>query len=228
MQNNQRLNMEAQRLSQSERMANMEMQSRREISEQNQLREQQKMAIENAKNQSLVGLAKSRLEEQKFINDQKGREAALKFQREQAFAQDLANNVPPLEAIRRNPVSASVFNALTRGTTGEKPKYFSGDKPFFKVNPDGSVTKLYTPEKKTDKLLGAAGGAGDTAKKEEPGFFGKVGRAITGLVTPSGPAPSMTTPTPKRVRVKSPEGKVGSIPESQLDDALAAGYTEVK
>lgn len=31
--------------------------------------------------------------------------------------------------------------------------------------------------------------------------------------------------TTKRVRVKSPSGKVGSIPESQLEDALKQGYT---
>jgi hypothetical protein len=31
-----------------------------------------------------------------------------------------------------------------------------------------------------------------------------------------------------RVRVKSPDGKIGSIPQSQLDAALKAGFIEVK
>lgn len=43
-------------------------------------------------------------------------------------------------------------------------------------------------------------------------------------------APSTPSAMPKkerRVKVKSPEGKVGTIPESQLDDAKQQGYTEV-
>ena len=32
----------------------------------------------------------------------------------------------------------------------------------------------------------------------------------------------------RRIKVRSPAGKVGSIPEDQLDDAKAAGYTEVQ
>lgn len=35
-------------------------------------------------------------------------------------------------------------------------------------------------------------------------------------------------PGTTRIRVKSPDGKIGSIPEEQLDDALAAGYEKVE
>lgn len=41
-------------------------------------------------------------------------------------------------------------------------------------------------------------------------------------------APASDVVAPKRIRVKSPEGKIGNIPESQLDDALAAGYSKVE
>lgn len=39
-----------------------------------------------------------------------------------------------------------------------------------------------------------------------------------------------TTPAPKtgRVRVKSPDGKIGTIPSDQLEEAKAAGYTVVQ
>lgn len=40
------------------------------------------------------------------------------------------------------------------------------------------------------------------------------------------PRPAETAPAAeKRVRVKSPDGKIGNIPESQLEDALKQGYT---
>lgn len=41
------------------------------------------------------------------------------------------------------------------------------------------------------------------------------------------PAPAQTQATPRKVRVKSPKGKIGWIPEYQLDQALAEGYTPV-
>ncbi len=52
----------------------------------------------------------------------------------------------------------------------------------------------------------------------------------------SGAGANVTPPTDtaepaaadERVRVKSPTGEVGSIPASQLDDAIKAGYQQLK
>lgn len=41
-------------------------------------------------------------------------------------------------------------------------------------------------------------------------------------------APAPAPPTGKRVRVKSPDGKIGTIPESQLDEAKKNGYQLVE
>lgn len=41
-------------------------------------------------------------------------------------------------------------------------------------------------------------------------------------------APAAAAPSEKRVRVKSPDGKVGSVPESQLEEALKAGYSKAE
>lgn len=47
------------------------------------------------------------------------------------------------------------------------------------------------------------------------------------ILRPSTPA-AAATPSPKRVKVKNKDGKIGTIPEDQLDDALSKGYSLVQ
>lgn len=49
------------------------------------------------------------------------------------------------------------------------------------------------------------------------------------LSTGEAPAGSgQSAPPPARIRVRSPEGKIGTLPESEIDQALSEGYTLVK
>jgi hypothetical protein len=70
------------------------------------------------------------------------------------------------------------------------------------------------------------------AFKPTPDVAKVTGGAVPTTTPP--PKPSMGAPAAQpaaasgRVRVKSPDGKMGSIPAEQLKDALAQGYTEVK
>jgi hypothetical protein len=151
MQHNQQLQMESARLSQSEHLAQMEAQARKEVNEQNQLREQQRLAITAAYHQAQLGMEKGRLEQQQAIAQAKAKEAAAAFQREQAFANDVASGVPVMEAYRRNPVSASVLNAIGRTQLKEgegKPVLREGKYPLIEYDPKTHSTReVYTPPK---------------------------------------------------------------------------------
>jgi hypothetical protein len=150
IQHNQQIQAEGARLSQQEHIANMEMQSRKEIAEQNRLRQDQQMAITGAYHQAQLGIEKGRLDEQKAIADKKSQDAAAAFQREQAFASDVAGGTNVMDAYRKNPVSASVLNAITRTQlkegTGGKPVLREGKFPLIEYDPiTRKATTVYTP-----------------------------------------------------------------------------------
>jgi hypothetical protein len=72
--------------------------------------------------------------------------------------------------------------------------------------------------------------AGQNAARAKEGALDLTG--VTGGQVPTKPVPStMPTnspaPTSGRIRVKSPDGKVGSIPADQLQEALKSGYSKV-
>ncbi len=151
MQHNQAVQMEGARLSQQEHLARMEMQARKEVSEQNQLREQQRLAITDAYHTAELGVQKGRLEEQQAIAEAKAKNAAASFQREQAFARDVASGIPVMEAYQRNPVGASVLNAIGRTQlkegAGGKPLLREGKYPLIEYDPKTGTTKeVYTPK----------------------------------------------------------------------------------
>jgi hypothetical protein len=151
MQHDQQLQMESARLSQSEHLAQMEAQARKEVNEQNQLREQQRLAITSAYHQAQLGMEKGRLEQQQAVAQAKAKEAAAAFQREQAFAADVASGTSVMDAYRRNPVSASVLNAIGRTQLKEsegKPVLREGKYPLIEYDPKTHSTReVYTPPK---------------------------------------------------------------------------------
>jgi hypothetical protein len=159
----------------------MEFQARQKLAEQNQLREQQRLAIENAYKNTALGIAKGRLENQQAIAAKKSNDAAMQFQREQAFAADVASGVPPMEAYMRNPVSPSLLNSVGRSQAkedqSEKPVIREGRYPIVRVNPKTGVTDVvYTP--KTDSgpsILGAA----STESAPAPNLFSRIKNALT-------------------------------------------------
>lgn len=155
-----RLGMEAQRLQQSAALGQaqleqaaqqhaMEFQARQKLIEQNQLREDQRLNIENAYKTASLGIAKGRLEETQAAANQKAKQAALTFQREQAFAQDVASGVPVMEAYRRNPVSSALLGDASRITLKSdqtaKPVIREGKFPIVRIGPDGKAEVVYTP-----------------------------------------------------------------------------------
>ncbi len=158
----QRMGMEAMRLKQSTAMEQarlqqaaeqhqMEFQARQKINEQMQLRSDQRLNIENAYKTSAIGIQQGRLEEAQKVADEKAKNAAIQFQREQGFARDVSSGVPAMEAYRRNPVAASILNSATRSQLREdqtKSKYFEGKFPIIKINPaTGQSETVYTPPK---------------------------------------------------------------------------------
>jgi hypothetical protein len=154
MQHSQQLQMEGARLSQQEHIAKMEMQSRKEIAEQNRLRQDQQLAMQGAYHDAQIGMAKSRLEESKAIADQKSKDAAMAFQREQAFAADVSSGTNIMDAYRKNPVSASVLSAITRTQLkegqGGKPVIREGKFPLIEYDPvTRKATTVYTPPEST-------------------------------------------------------------------------------
>jgi len=158
-----RLGMEAQRMQQGAELAQaqlqqsaqqheMEFAARQKLAEQNQLREQQRLNIENAYKNAALGIAQGRLEETQKVAADKSRTAAMQFQREQAFAQDVASGVPVMEAYRRNPVSPSLLGATERTQLKEgakaKPVLREGKFPLIEYNPKtGETRQVYTPPK---------------------------------------------------------------------------------
>jgi hypothetical protein len=149
MQLNQRAAIESAKLSQDEHLAAMEAATRKEIAQQTALRENQKIAIEQAYHQAAIGMAKDRLDQQKMIADAKGREAAIRLQREQQFGAAVASGMSVMDAYRQFPVPPSVVNSFAtqerERIKSEKPDVRSGHYPLVKVNPDGTTTNIYTP-----------------------------------------------------------------------------------
>jgi hypothetical protein len=79
---------------------------------------------------------------------------------------------------------------------------------------------------------GIADQADSQQSLEEPGgippeAFGE--RLPIGYIGGKGQPNRMVWPEPAaRIKVRSPSGKLGSIPESQLDEALRSGYSRVQ
>jgi hypothetical protein len=166
---NASVNEESARLSQAERLAVMEAAARKEIAQQNQLREQQQLAIEQAYHTAQIGLAKGRLDEQKMLADAKGREAALRLQRESQFGAAIAGGMSVMDAYKQFPVPPSVVNAFVRAQKENPsgPVIREGKYPLIEYDPTtrGART-IYTPPERAattktktaapDPLLGTA------------------------------------------------------------------------
>lgn len=213
-----RLGMEAQRMQQSAALQQaqleqaaeqhqMEFQARTKLAEQNQLREQQRMNIENAYKTAALGIAKGRLEETQQAAADKARAAALTFQREQAFARDVASGIPVMQAYQRNPVSPSLFNSVSKTQEGNKPihvgdaiverqpdgtfkesyrsprsnKPIKVGKTLLEVGEDGKVKVLYGGETEKPSILGAA----SEEAPPSPGLWSR----LKNVVSSSAPTP---------------------------------------
>jgi hypothetical protein len=206
--------LEQARLAQAAEQHQMEFEAKRKLAEQNQLREQQRLNIDNAYKTAALGIAQGRLEETQKVAEEKAKNAALQFQREQGFARDVAAGVPVMEAYQRNPVAASVLSAVERsqdtnrpihvgeaivrrqpdGTYKEEYRAPSSNKPIkvgknlVKLNPDGTVKLLYGPgeESKSD-ILGAAG---ESSAPQPPGLMSRIKNVFSPSAPPAPPAPT--------------------------------------
>ena len=198
----ERLGLEAQRMRQSAALAQaqlaqaaeehqMEFQARQKLAEQNQERLKQQLNIQNAYKTAALGIAKGRLEETQRAANEKAKAAALTFQREQAFARDVASGVPVVEAYRRNPVSPALLGAAERTITKEdqnKPVIREGRFPIVRIDPKtGEAKVVYTPKTtSTDDIMGAANPAVQPPAK--PGLLQRIFGGSS--KPPEAPAPS--------------------------------------
>lgn len=143
--------LEQARLQQASEQHQMEFQARQKLNEQMQLRRDQQLNIESAYKTAALGIQQGRLEETSKIADEKAKNAALQFQREQGFARDVASGVPVMEAYQRNPVAASVLSAVGRTQLKEgqaKPVLREGKFPLIEYDPKtGTTREVYTPPK---------------------------------------------------------------------------------
>ncbi len=182
------------RLEQASEQHQMEFQARQKLAEQNQLRQEQRLNIENAYKTAALGIAKGRLEETQAAAEEKARTAALTFQREQAFAREVASGTPVMEAYRKYPVGASTLNAVQRTMTKEdqsgKPIIREGRYPIVRYNPKTDKAEvIYTPKSRSTDKFGAAG-------EEEPPNVGLFQRARNWLS--GGPSPAKSTEAPSK------------------------------
>lgn len=253
---NQRAEAEAAQLAEHERVANMEMKARQEIAEQNRLRQSQEDLIQNAYRTAQIGLGKQRIADQQAVAAAKARDAALQFADEQAFAQEIASGTKIPEAMMKHPrVRPSVVSALASTTTMAlpAPQEISPGVRILQTSPNRyQVLPKQVDAAKQEKLktlhaeLKRLGDLYEVSSEaDRPGIQARIDEnerkriALTteeprvkgtaeDLLRKTGmEIPTTAEPSGKRVRVRSKEGKVGTIPAEQLEEALAEGYTQL-
>ena len=185
--------------------------------------------------------------------------AAMKFQAQRGYQQDLANGVPAAEALAKwaptmfGPKGGSVGGAaaLIRATRPPADRVLNAGGQLFRYDPAAKAAVPLTQPKITAPKASQADlidyrnvshriavaeaeidkdpegpTAEDLRKNVLPGLRQEA-RAIGARIRAPGGATAAAPSAQGRVRVKSPEGKIGSIPASQLEAALAAGYTKM-
>jgi hypothetical protein len=183
--------------------------------------------------------------------------AALRFQSQRGYQQDLANGVPAAEALAKwaptmfGPKGGSVSGAaaLIRATRPPADRVINAGGQLFRYDPAAKAAVPLTQPKVTapktsvydaqyhssllqninrleNQLAAPEGSISDYQKTD-------LRRRLVPMyeeerqIRARGSAPSASPAAKGRVRVKSPDGKTGSIPADQLEAALAAGYTKM-
>lgn len=182
---------------------------------------------------------------------------ALKFQATRGYQKDLQNGVSPAEALTKwaplmfTAPKASTLgqaaNLVRAGRAGADKVMDIGGQGYL-YDPGTRTMKALTPPKIT------APPANRFDLQEHASLLGELRRtevALDNEVDQESPAakalreklqwlrgqagnvrqrtarPAAAPPATGKVRVRHPNGKIGSIPASQLDEALAAGYTRM-
>lgn len=99
-----------------------------------------------------------------------------------------------------------------------------------------SVERIRKLETELDEMAQAqkrdvpTGALADETREQLRILRGQIGQSpgAQGATAVSGPRRPARSPSSRRIRVRAPNGKFGTIPESQLETAKAAGYAEVR
>lgn len=188
--------------------------------------------------------------------------AALRYQGQRQYQQDLASGMSPGEALARSapmifggPKQGSLGQAasMVRATAKPQPKFTDVGGVLYRHNLDGTVTAVTGPKAPTppranqfdlaehNSILTQIREVQKEAANDEIGspeqqqhasqlrvLQGQLDaiRRRAGQGAPT--APPRTGTSTGRVRVRRPDGKIGSIPASQKDAALAQGYSLIQ
>lgn len=219
------------RLAEQQRQANMEAQARQEQLQQTALHDMVNIQVQKAYHDQQASLENERLKEAK------GRNTAL--------AEQAAGRLA--EQIRHNQMMESIGQARVEGEVTPELMNIAG-KQFLVNRKTGHFQQLTDPtERERYGIAKAEQGvilkqlATNRAKQGEegadPAEIAKLKEREKSLadqyaasVAPWTNAPAVNIPGPAptatgRIRVKSPSGKIGTIPASQRDEAESAGYT---
>ena len=179
--------------------------------------------------------------------------SALKFQAIRGYQRDLQEGKSPAEALTKwAPIMFTAPKAGNLGQAAALARQAQATKPMIRdvagqlirVNPDGTTTPLTPPKRippsqfdlqehksyldemrKLEKEIDDdPSGPEADQKRQKLQYLQKQAETVR---TRSAVTPPPST-AKKRVKVKNSAGKVGTIPEEQLAEALAAGYTRVQ
>jgi hypothetical protein len=216
---NARIQQAQAQLSQQQILAEMAAKTRQEIAQQNHLKEQQQIANQAAYQNAQIGLGQQRIQQAKAISDARARDAAMRFAAQQDFSSRMARGESVDKALYANPglVTPSTISAVTSATRPRPDSIPRADRvrdESLKTDIDEIILKLRDPR----RML-------SPSKKQE---LESQRRSLEQQRMSLAGGTKTSTSSSERVRVKSPNGKVGTIPASQLDEALRDGYTQVQ
>lgn len=243
----------------------MEIEQRRQ-QEQFNVRQQQ-MEIQRSYHDAQVGLAESKLNEAKKMNNEKIARAARQYKARQAYSQAVKDGADPLNAALTNAADleipgggmATLANAASRKArppANIEEVTVGGKKAARITEPSGATRLQWVPQDRTASTRGndvnlrweanniekqnsalrkdlSLYDPEMTKSKSRRAHYEEEQRQLDENMKRLKEIKGQLVPPPgqggsgERVKVKSPNGKVGHIPKDQLESALKEGYTEM-
>jgi hypothetical protein len=201
------------RLTQEQNRLEMEAQAKQATLQQTAALETQKIANQKAYQQQEIGIRQLGLENAAKAVAIKGAQAAQRLAAQNKFNSLVASGVSPEKAMFQSGLGTPQIAAeydKSRSSAASASARAAIDAERLRQSAARGV--LQSSETVTDPQ--------NSANKRTT--YNRVPLTATAPPLPAGSA------TPSKVRVKNKDGKTGTIPASQLQDALDAGYTQVQ
>jgi hypothetical protein len=229
---------EQQRLGVERERSAMASAERAQIAQQESLERQQRIEIDKQYTQQQIGLRKQALDQAQQKVDLAAQSAARKFAGQQKIRQAIDSGMSPDEAYLR--FGGEAFGSMA-GVGALSKEYHQRVNP---TPPKDIVPKIFTDPSGRQIVYNPATGAAVKGQAEDKGPTVSVpltdnpfGPKISGRLSDPNIRKALGTNAPaisgaqgqaKRVKVKSPDGKIGTLPADQVDEAIKAGYSLVK